>query len=115
MRDPESRNAIAVAPSSALQTHTNASWHLSSPGKRTARAAGSSSSSQQKTIRGHGWGLKFGTAAATRHKLFGHPPHCSKWKQSRCQRYVDIACVKLPPAMTTPKHKHNSRMTVETL
>lgn len=41
MRDPESRNAIAVAPSSALQTHTNASWHLSSPGKRTARAAGS--------------------------------------------------------------------------
>lgn len=73
MRDPESRNAIAVAPSSALQTHTNASWHLSSPGKRTARAAGSSSSSQQKTIRGHGWGLKFGTAAATRHKLLAIP------------------------------------------
>lgn len=73
MRDPESRNAIAAAPSSALQTHTNASWHLSSPGKRTARAAGSSSSSQQKTIRGHGWGLKFGTAAATRHKLLAIP------------------------------------------
>lgn len=105
MQDTESRNVIAVAPSSALQ--------IQMPAGIAARLAKDRERHEQQQFlateddSGPWLGFEVWDGCSPRGiKSWPSPPHCRK-ESIKCQRYVDIACVKLPLAMTTPKHEHD--------